>query len=373
MFIFSHLHYSSPVGLHFKTLATCYNTHMIDLTIQQSWLKSSDTSLEEFKSTLADTLNNLWTDRHVEGRWEITKVSESETAHLVYDEQPVAGLRIEHAALRLYTAPEVPRHDDLLYAIRLAAYRLGLYVYDNQHGRARLASDPDLVLNHTFFERDEAFQHFFEHSDYIPRYAIERYERRDNQILGSIHAPFFAEHKQSGEIHILNNAMVEYLVQKENQTTNREFAYKVADSLHDFASKYDLSLVPMSFYANYGKSVKILNDTYFDVDHITRKVFIDPYVWDFDTPHESRYYQNTKNGMHLMDKVRKGETLDSALRRVLREELQAADDYVGARVWGIDFDRDREGALTPRLKINVFVHGLAKRQASKDHDWVSIK
>ena len=77
--------------------------------------------------------------------------------------------------------------------------------------------------------------------------------------------------------------------------------------------------------------------------------------------------------MHLMDKVRKGENLDTALKRVLKEELQVADDYVGAKIWGIEFDRDREGRLTPRLKINIFVHGLAKKKQSQSHDWVSIK
>jgi len=71
--------------------------------------------------------------------------------------------------------------------------------------------------------------------------------------------------------------------------------------------------------------------------------------------------QNVENGMHLMDKVRKGEDLDTALRRVLHEELRVADDYVGARIWGIEFDRDRDGELTPRLKINIYVHGMTKK------------
>ncbi len=143
--------------------------------------------------------------------------------------------------------------------------------------------------------------------------------------------------------------------------------------MNDFVKKYDFYLVPVNFYQNYKRSLKIINDTYFDIDHINRKVFIDPYVWDFDADLEPKYYTNVKNGLHLMDKVRKGENLDSAIKRVLKEELEVADDYVGARIWGIDFDRDRDGFLTPRLKINVYVHGLANKQRNKDHDWVSIK
>ncbi len=83
--------------------------------------------------------------------------------------------------------------------------------------------------------------------------------------------------------------------------------------------------------------------------------------------------KNVEIGMHLMDKVRKGEDLDTALRRVLGEELQVADDYVGARIWGIEFDRDRDGFLTPRLKISIYVHGMIQKQRSQSHDWVSIK
>lgn len=74
-----------------------------------------------------------------------------------------------------------------------------------------------------------------------------------------------------------------------------------------------------------------------------------------------------------MDKVRSGEDLDTALKRVLSEELRVAGDYVGARIWGIEFDRDRDGILTPRLKINVFVHGMAEKSKSQDHDWVSLR
>jgi len=53
-------------------------------------------------------------------------------------------------------------------------------------------------------------------------------------------------------------------------------------------------------------------------------------------------------------------------------KLKIADDYVGARIWGIDFDRDRDGFLTPRLKMHIFVSGMTDKQRSKDHDWVSL-
>lgn len=74
-----------------------------------------------------------------------------------------------------------------------------------------------------------------------------------------------------------------------------------------------------------------------------------------------------------MDKIRQSEDLDKAIIRVLRDELKVASDYVGASVWGIEFDRDKEGILTPRLKLDVFVRGLKEKHTSSDHDWSSIR
>jgi hypothetical protein len=222
-----------------------------------------------------------------------------------------------------------------------------------------------LSLDHTLFERNKEYREFFEKSDFIPRYAITDFQTlNDGRSVLSVAPPYYAEHKSDGSIHILNNNMLAFLAQKENQTVSDEFSYKVADSMQDFARRYD---------QNYGYPTKIINETYFDVFHIGRKVFINPFVWDYDDEHDYRYYKNVKTGMHLMDKVRSGENLNDAIRRALKEELKVADDYVGARVWGIEFDRDKEGILTPRLKINVFVNGMTQKHHSDDHDWVSIK
>lgn len=349
---------------------------MIDLQIKQSWLeKSSESALEEFKSVLVDILNSFPEDRHTDKRWSISKISEGDEAHLIYDERSIAVLKIEANALHFQTNDqEIPRYDDILYAIRYAANRLLLAVYSNAHGGARLPQDYTLSLDQTYFGRDKSSAEFFAKSKFIPRFAPEGIEDvGDGRKVHVIYSPYYAENEDDGSVHIVNNPMLSFLAEKDNQQINQEFSYKVADSMNDFARKYDLGLVPSSFYQNYGFSTKIINNTYFDTFHIDRKVFIDPYVWDFDDQHDYRYYKNIKNGMHLMDKVRRGEDLDTALKRVLREELEVADDYVGALIWGIEFDRDKEGILTPRLKMNVFVRGMVEKHRSQSHDWVSIK
>lgn len=346
---------------------------MIDLQIKQKRLEGGETAFEEFKSALASVLNTFVEDRHANERWSVSKISENDTAYLVYDERPVASLKIESGALHIEDEDAAPRQDDIMYAIRYVASRLDLKVYSGAHGGARLPQDCALSLDHSYFQRDKNLQKFFEKSDFIPRFAREGMETMDDgrQAL-TIYLPYFAENKEDGSIHILNGAMLLFLAKKEDQRTNKEFSYKVADSLDDFSRKYDLGLIPAIFYNNYGKTPKIINNLGFDETNINRKVFIDPYVWNFDDEHDHRFYANTDNGVHLMDKVRKGEDLDTALKRVLSEELKVADDYVGARIWGMEFDRDREGVLTPRLKIHVFVRGLAQKQRSQSHDWVSL-
>lgn len=349
---------------------------MIDLRITQNWLEqSSDTALEECKSALVAMLNRLPEDRNIQGpRWSITKISEGNAAYLLYDEQTAGTLQIIENVLHVQINKDAPRQDDILYGIRYVASQLSLAVHSQNHNGARLPQDCRLSLDHSLFTRDRALRDFFAKSNYIPRYAPVGYEKLDqNRQALMIYAPYYAEHKHDGTVHIINNAMLSFLIQKENQQINKEFSYKVADSMDDFAQRYDVGLVPASFYQNFGRGTKIINQTYFDVFNIHRKVFVDPYVWNFNDGHDKRFYANTDNGLHLMDKVRKGETLDDALKRILREELKVANDYTGAQVWGLEFDRDREGALTPRLKINVFVRGLTRHQQSKNHDWVSLK
>ncbi len=348
---------------------------MINLFIKQNWLeKSSEAALESFKSSLVDVLSSFPEDKHALNRWQITKISEGNEAYLLYDEQSLATLKYEDDALHIVsTQEEVPRYDDVMYAVRYVAQRLSLAVYSQEHANARLPQNSVLSLDHSYFKRDKSTREFFKKSNFTPRYAPEGMEKidEDRQAL-TIYSPYYAEHKQDGSIHILNNTMLQFLLKKDNQQANKEFSYKVADSMDDFAKKYDFGLIPTHFYQNYGHSIKIINSTYFEVFQIRRKVFIDPYVWDFDDEHGYKYYQNIENGLHLMDKVRKDEDLDSAIKRILREELKVAEDYVGTRVWGIEFDRDREGILTPRLKMNVYVHGMNKKLKSNSHDWVSI-
>ena len=349
---------------------------MIDLIVKQSWLeKSSEAALEEFKSALVSTLSSFPEDRHTENRWTITKISEGDEASLVYDERPLLSLKIEDAALSIHSYDDVVvRYDDIIYAIRYVASHLMLAVYSNAHNSSRLPQSQSLSLDHTIFERDKDLREFFEKSDFIPRFAVTDFQDlQDGRRALVIYQPYYAESKTDGSIHILNDTMLAYVSKKENQALSEEFSYKVAGSMQDFARKHDLALIPTSFYQNYGIPTKIINETYFDAFHIGRKVFIDPYVWDFDDEHDYRYYKNVETGRHLMDKVRSGENLDDAIRRTIKEELKVADDYVGARIWGIEFDRDRDGILTPRLKINVFVNGMTQKHRSNDHDWVSIK
>ncbi len=349
---------------------------MLDLKIKHDHLERiSDSNIEGFKADLLDMLNSSPEDRFVEKRWSITKLLEDNIAQMFYDGKVLLTITTENGTMLIKAEDEeIPRFDDIFFAIRHTASKLNFAVYSNSHGGAKIPYYSSLYLDHTFFTRSGPHKQFFAKTKFIPRYVkVFLEEKNPGELSTVMYPPYFAENSEDGSVHILNDAMLNFLLSKENQIINEEFSYKVADSMNEFARKYDLGIIPSGFYANYGVNAKIVNKTYFDIHNIKRKVFIYPIVWDFDSKTGLEHFRNVKNGTILMDKVRKDETLDTALKRVLSEELKVATDYIGANVWDIEFDRDKEGVLTPRLKIDIFVSGLKQKHASSDHDWVSIR
>ena len=172
-------------------------------------------------------------------------------------------------------------------------------------------------------------------------------------ITGGGTAAMFAQNER-GQTVMLNVALVNFFADVNDFQESPELGYSVADTNNEFVLKYDRGLIPRSFYQGFDQSFKIINDGDFDISNITRKVFIQPNVYMLSD--EARNLNRLAGGGTLADKVRPGETLDQAIKRVLREELRVAEDYVGARVDStIEFDRDRENVLTPRLTLSIFI------------------
>lgn len=191
------------------------------------------------------------------------------------------------------------------------------------------------------------------------------------------HAKYAINHKD-GSVHLINEDYLGYFINHEDfeiEVTD-EFSYKVADNVQDFTLKADRALIPHHFYDYYKKDLKILNYSGFDIQNPGRKVFIKPYIYNFD-PSRSNFYLIAADGSELlyMDKIRKGESLDQSLIRILKDELQIADDYIGAVVNRIvEFDYDSEGKLTPRLIINVYVKAISvtkEQELKRKQGWTS--
>ncbi|MFH1601537.1 MAG: hypothetical protein ABIB61_01115 [Candidatus Shapirobacteria bacterium] len=167
-----------------------------------------------------------------------------------------------------------------------------------------------------------------------------------------------------GTIHIINPYLLEYIYNKEiPELKLSELSYPVANSINLFSAKADKELIPADFYEYYNKSVKIINKSFFDINHQNRKVFLKPFIFEFK-PAIGEFYNYTGEGGALlfMDKIRPGETLDISLKRILSQDLKIADDYIAALVSKeIEFDRDREGILTPRLSILVYVDHIKNK------------
>jgi len=53
-----------------------------------------------------------------------------------------------------------------------------------------------------------------------------------------------------------------------------------------------------------------------------------------------------------------------------------AEDYIRAKVTKIEFDRDRDGVLTPRLWVSIYLKEIKNKEAVKEKSqrgWTSLK
>ncbi len=78
--------------------------------------------------------------------------------------------------------------------------------------------------------------------------------------------PLFAKKNGDKSIHIINPYMIKYF--SRFGTTKEEipeFSYKVASDIDTFVSMFDFGLIPLNFYDYYGKNIKIINHSGFDI------------------------------------------------------------------------------------------------------------
>lgn len=235
----------------------------------------------------------------------------------------------------------------LLAAQARVKYRIFSTLYD-----CFLPINPNLN-NLEYGVRDEKLAKVFSQFGLKPLFLNKNY--------GTFYAQNFA-----GQVVIVNQFLIEFLYDKDiPEKETPELYYVVADNLKIFCLKYDYRLIPKIFYEYYGKSFKIINNSYFNINNPARKVFIKPYIFELREEIGEFYKIADDNGQALlqMDKIRVGETLDKTLKRILSEELKIADDYIGAFVSDeIEFDRDRDGIITPRLVVWVYVDKIDKER-----------
>lgn len=209
------------------------------------------------------------------------------------------------------------------------------------------------LISLEFGLRDEKLAKVFSHFQLKPLFV--------NQHLGHFYAL-----NQNGQVVIVNKYLIDFLYNKDiPEKSLSELSYVVNDSIQTFGLKYDRWLIPTNFYEFFGKSSKIINESKFNIQNPGRKVFIKPYIFELREEMGEFYQITGRDGqaMLMMDKIRPGETLDVALKRVLSEELKIASDYIGAFVSEeIEFDRDRDGILTPRLVIWVYIEKVEKER-----------
>jgi hypothetical protein len=189
---------------------------------------------------------------------------------------------------------------------------------------------------------------------------------------------FYCVNKADGAVHIINNALLAYFMSYDvGEEETPEFSYEVAPDLPRFSAMYDAGIVPTQFYEYFNRSLKIINYSYMNVWRITRKIFVLPLVVRYDRALQDFVdLMPERSRVQFADKVRKGENLDIAIRRILRDELKAGDDYLRAKVSHIvEFDRDRDDILTPRITVVIYTEDAvlpAGIRAQSHRGWTSL-
>ncbi|MCH7951225.1 hypothetical protein IH980_00610 [Patescibacteria group bacterium] len=189
---------------------------------------------------------------------------------------------------------------------------------------------------------------------------------------------FYAQSARDQTIHIINPALLDYFA--EFGTDKRpvpEFSYQVADTLQQFVAMHNAEIIPVDFYEYYGRNLKIINYSFMNIWRVRRKIFIKPFLFEYEKTKQSyEMVSGERAAVHFADKVRKGENLDTALKRIIREELKVGNDYVRAKVGHkVEFDRDREGRLIPRLFVSVYMQEIPKTKKIREQSkrgWTSL-
>lgn len=191
---------------------------------------------------------------------------------------------------------------------------------------------------------------------------------------------FYARSNRDSGIHFINSSLLDYFLKFEvEKKETPEFSYKVAPNLARFVPMYDSGIIPTFFYDYYRRPKKIINHSGFNIRNPGRKVFVKPFIFELD---EKKQFFSLiaaeEAALHYADKIRRGETLGDTIKRVLRN-LKIAQDYIGAQVDGaVEFDRDKEGVLTPRLKVLIYIERLNPEvkesiKAKSQRSWVPLE
>lgn len=183
---------------------------------------------------------------------------------------------------------------------------------------------------------------------------------------------FFVRPKGKEEIHIVNPYLINYYLAWKTNDKSQEFSYSVAPNIQQFSIFAERGLIPENFYRFYGKDLKVFNYSGIDINNPRRKIFVKPFIFEISDPQFRAYLRQSEKGALLaMDKIIEGETFDQTIIRILKD-LGIAEDYIRARVrQELEFDKDRNGYITPRLIAEVFVEKIKKAPAGSDRSWES--
>lgn len=187
----------------------------------------------------------------------------------------------------------------------------------------------------------------------------------------------YALSKRDHRVHFLNGYLFAYFLTYDVETQETpEFSYPVADDVPTFIALIDQLAIPSLFYEYFRKPLRIMNLSGFNLFQVNRKIFVRPRYYEFHALRQAFVpIAPDEAAIHTMDKIRNGETIETTIRRMLREILKYPGDFLRVLVDSkIEFDRDRDGILTPRILAHIYLPSLEKKpelQAKMQRGWIS--
>ena len=154
---------------------------------------------------------------------------------------------------------------------------------------------------------------------------------------------FYARSLKDNTIHLVNNHLLAYFLEKKQLKKLKEISVEVAPDIATFVALFDRGLIPTNFYKTYlHPKFKIVNLNGFDFEKLNQDIFFTPIFFKLDKIRQT--FKQISPNMRK-DFLKKGSSVTAHIK----------GDFLVAKVANdIDFEIDKKGKMIPRMTFSIF-------------------